>query len=100
VGNTTIDLLDEVEKHEGITDYEVAKRLGIRPQAVSHYRKGRTRLSDENAVKLCAMIGKDPQPVLALLAAERAERGKKYEVARIWRDAARRLARGKGGNVV
>jgi len=98
VGNTTNDLVDEVKKHAHITDYGVAKKLGITPQAISSYRKGRTtRISDENAVKLCAMIGKDPAPILALLAAERAERSRKYELARIWRDSAKRLARRKGG---
>ena len=99
MGNTTttIDLVDEVKKHAGIkSDYALAKRLDVLPQTISHYRHGRTQMSDEIAVKLSKMIGRPPAPILATLAAERS---KVPEVARIWQDAAKALIRGKGGKV-
>ena len=95
MGNTTIDLVDEVKRYASIgSDYALAKRLGVLPQTISHYRHGRTQMSDEIAVKLSAMIGRAPAPILASLAAERA---KNSDVAKIWREVAKALARGKSG---
>jgi plasmid maintenance system antidote protein VapI len=96
VGNTTTDLLDEVKKANGIeSDYALAKRLDVLPQTISNYRHGRTQMSDEIAVAMAAMIERAPAPILAQLAAERA---KSPEVAKVWREAAKALARiGRGG---
>jgi hypothetical protein len=96
VGNTTTDLLDEVKKAKGIeSDYGLAKRLDVLPQTISNYRKGRTQMSDEIAVAMAAMVGRPAAPILAQLASERA---KSPDVAKIWREAAKTLARvGRGG---
>lgn len=98
MGNTTTDLLDEVKKAEGIeSDYALAKRLDVLPQTVSNYRKGRTQMSDEIAVAMAALVDRAPAPILAQLAADRA---KSPEVAKVWKDAARSLARiGRGGKL-
>jgi plasmid maintenance system antidote protein VapI len=91
VGNTTTDLLDDVKKAEGIeSDYALAKRLSVLPQTISNYRKGRTQMSDEIAVAMAALIDRAPAPILAQLAADRA---KSSDVAKVWREAAKALAR-------
>ena len=96
MGNTTTDLMDAVKEQKGIqSDYALAKRLGILPQTISNYRHGRTQMADEIAVAMAGMIDRAPAPILAQLAADRA---KSPEVAKIWREAARVLARsGRSG---
>lgn len=91
MGNTTIELMDAVKEAKGIqSDYALAKRLGVLPQTISNYRHDRTQMADEIAVTMAAMIDRPPAPILAQLAAERA---RSPEVARVWRDAAKTLAR-------
>jgi plasmid maintenance system antidote protein VapI len=96
VGNTTTDLIDAVKEAKGIqSDYALAKRLGVLPQTISNYRHGRTQMADEIAVAMAGMIDRAPAPILAQLAADRA---KSSEVAKIWREAAKALARtGRAG---
>lgn len=95
MGNTTTDLLDAVKEAKEIpSDYALAKRLGLKPQTISNYRKLRTQMSDETAVALAAMIGRAPAPILAQLASERA---KSPDVAKIWREAAKALSRTRRG---
>jgi plasmid maintenance system antidote protein VapI len=96
VGNTTTDLIDAVKEAKGIrSDYALAKRLGVLPQTISNYRHGRTQMADEIAVAMATMIDRAPAPILAQLAADRA---KSPEVAKIWREAAKSLARtGRAG---
>lgn len=92
MGNTTTDLMDTVKETKGIrSDYALAKRLGVLPQTISNYRHGRTQMADEIAVAMASMIDRPPAPILAQLAADRA---KSPEVAKIWKEAARVLARG------
>lgn len=91
VANTSTELLDEVRKARSIpSDYALAKYLAVLPQTISNYRHGRTQMSDEIAIAMAALIDRAPAPILAQLASERA---KTPEVARIWRDAAKALAR-------
>lgn len=95
VENTTTDLLDAVKEEKGIpSDYALAKRLGLKPQTLSNYRKGRTQMSDETAVAMAGMIDRAPAPILAQLASERA---RSPEVAKIWREAAKALSRIRRG---
>jgi predicted transcriptional regulator len=96
VRNTTTDLLDEAKRVVGIpSDYALAKRLGVEPQTISNYRTGRSQASDETAVALCVMTGQAAAPILVQLAGERA---KSPEVAKVWRDVAKALARaGRAG---
>jgi predicted transcriptional regulator len=89
--NTTTDLMDEVKEANGISsDYRLAKLLDVQTTTISNYRKGRSQASDEIALKMTEMIKRAPAPVLAQIAAERAS---SPEVAKVWRDAAKVLAR-------
>jgi len=96
VGNTSTDLLDEVRKAKSFSsDYALAKYLGVLPQTISNYRHERTQMSDEIAVAMAALIDRAPAPILAQLASERA---KSPDVAKVWRDAAKVLAKmGRAG---
>ena len=91
MANTSTDLLDEVRKARSISsDYAMAKYLDVQPQTISNYRHGRSQMSDEIAVAMAALIDRAPAPILAQLASERA---KSPEVAKVWRDAAKALAK-------
>jgi plasmid maintenance system antidote protein VapI len=93
VRNVSNALLNEILERKDIkTDYQLAKLLDIRQQILSNYRSGRTQMSDEMVLRFAALIDKDPAPILADLAAERA---KSAEVAMVWREAAKRLSRAK-----
>jgi plasmid maintenance system antidote protein VapI len=89
--NVTNTLLDEVREIKGVTsDYALAKLLGVRPQTVSNYRRGRTQMSDEMALRAARMMDRRLAPLLAELAAERATNP---EIAKTWREAAKFLSR-------
>lgn len=91
VKNTTTDLLDEVKEMKGLgSDYALAKLLEVRTQTITSYRTGRTQMSDEMALRATRVLGRAPAPVFAQLAAERAQ---SQEVAKVWTEAAKMLAR-------
>jgi transcriptional regulator with XRE-family HTH domain len=91
VRNVTNDLLDEVREAHGLTsDYALAQLLGVGPAAISNYRRGRSQMSDDMALRVAKLLGRPPAPILAQIAAERA---KDPEVAHVWREAAKVLAR-------
>jgi hypothetical protein len=91
--NTTTDLLDTFRELKGIeSDYAAARVIEVRQQTISAYRAGQI-MSDPVALTVCRMIGKPPAPVLAQLAADRAEKVKHSELAKVWRDAAKQLGR-------
>jgi plasmid maintenance system antidote protein VapI len=91
VKNATTDLLDEVRKIKGLdSDYALARLLEVRTQTISSYRTGRTQMSDEMALRAARVLGRAPAPVFAQLAAERAQ---DQEIAKVWAEAAKILAR-------
>ena len=93
MGNLSSELIDAVKDAKGIaSDYAVAKRLGLKPQTISNYRKGRTQMSEETAVAVAAMLGRAPGMVLVQLAAERA---RTPDVAKVWKDLAKILERAR-----
>jgi len=90
VKNATTDLLDEIRDTKGLTsDYQVAKLLEVRSQTITSYRTGRTQMNDEMALRATRVLGRDPAPVLAQLAAERATHP---EVKKVWEEVAATLA--------
>lgn len=95
VGNTSTDLVDAIKEAKGIkSDYGVAKQLGLAPQTISNYRKGRTTMSDETAVAAAVMLGRAPAPILVQLAIERASTP---DVAKVWKEVSKVLARPRRG---
>lgn len=91
VKNATTNLLDEVREFKGLeSDYALAKVLNVRTQTISSYRTGRTQMNAEMALRAARVLGRAPAPLFAMLAAERA---KNPDVAKVWADAARDLAR-------
>ncbi len=95
VENLSSDLVDAVKEAKAIkSDYAVAKQLGLKPQTISNYRKGRTQMSEETAVAVAEMIGRPAAPILVQLATERA---RTPEVAKVWREVAKTLGRTRRG---
>lgn len=89
--NITNVLLDEVRAAKGLeSDYALAKLMGVEPQTISNYRRERTQLSDEMALRVARILGRSTALTLVQIAAERA---KSPDVAQAWREAAKLLAR-------
>jgi len=49
--------LKEIRLNKRITQVELAKRVGIRQQTISHYETGRAKPSLDVAVKLAKVLG-------------------------------------------
>lgn len=86
------EFLDRAKKGAGnVTDYRLAKLLGVTSAAVSTWRNG-VRAPDERAVlKLCEFSGDDPEHVVACLQSMRAAND---DAADLWRRIADRLKQG------
>lgn len=71
---TTTDFLDEVKAKHGLTsDYQLSKKLGCTCSTISGYRAGRSRMDDEMACKVAALLGIEAGYVLACIASERSK---------------------------
>lgn len=72
--NPTIRAIDRAcAAAGGISDYRLAKLLGVAQTTISNYRTGNRQLDDAVAVKIAHMIGVDPAELLAEVAAERSK---------------------------
>lgn len=72
--NTTIGFIDAVKASQGgISDYRLAKILGITQQTVSKYRTGKDFLGDVTAIKVAALLEIEPAYVLACVHQERSK---------------------------
>ena len=58
---------------EPISDYRMAKILGVSRAMMSEYRTNKQRLSSLMCLKVAELLGEDPQYVLACIQAERAQ---------------------------
>ncbi len=86
---TTIEYLEEAKKKLGITsDYEFAKRVGLKKQSLSRYRKKQGVMDDLACVKIAEILGVDP---LEIITAANMEREKKEERRRYWEKFSRRM---------
>jgi DNA-binding XRE family transcriptional regulator len=78
--HTTNQILDAISaKHGGVTDYRLAKFFGTSPQTVGHWRKGRSALSLDYALKAAELLGWEPAYVVACVERERAEKDARLE---------------------
>lgn len=72
--NTTIEFLDAVKsKHGVVSDYALAKVLGVKQQTVNCYRHKNVALGDETAIRVAELLELEPATVLAAVHAERAK---------------------------
>lgn len=58
--------LAEAIKHSGITQIELARRLGVRQSNISHYVKGDKMPALDTLANLCAVLDEDPAYLLCL----------------------------------
>ena len=87
---TTVEFLDAVKARHGLTsDYALARLLGVVPSAIYGYRAGRSHLDEGICLTVAKALDVAPGYVLACVAAERAKR---TEVARAWRELAKQAA--------
>ena len=87
---TSMEWLDAAKLKAGIkSDYALAKRLGESPNRISNYRTGTSRIGDDVAVKLAAMLEIDP---LAILASTHAERATQPAMRSVWERIAQKVA--------
>lgn len=88
---STLDYLDEAKARLGLpSDYALSKALGLTTSAISNYRKGRSRIDDDVALKLAALTGRDP---LEVIAAANMERAKTPEMAAIWKGLMEKISK-------
>ena len=87
---TAIEFLDEIKaRNNGLSDYAIAKRLGVTRSCISFYRTGRSCFDDETAEKVAEELGVNPVYVMACAHAERA---KVPSIKSHWMEAAERFA--------
>lgn len=87
---TTVDFLDALARHwGGVTDYRIAKNLGLRTSAVSQYRTGVRTFDDAMARRVAEVLGLDPAYVLACV---HAERDRDEGTRQVWARIAARFA--------
>lgn len=70
----TLELLEAVKERRGVkSDYALAKVLGVTQTAVSSYRTGNSKISDDVALTVAEILGMHPLVVIAAANAERAK---------------------------
>lgn len=84
------ELLDALKACKGgVSDYQIAKELGVKQQTVSCYRRGLAQIPSEKAVSICKQANLNPAEWLLKLHRERA---KCTEEVSIYDDLLSRLA--------
>lgn len=88
--SVTRELLDMLKATDGgLSDYRVAKIIGVTQQTMTKYNKEQLSLSPERIISACEFLGKDPYLWLVKLNAERARCTAEKEV---WESALTRMA--------
>lgn len=78
---STVDLLETAKHRQGdVSDYRLAKILGINPNAISNYRGGRSVPANPIAMRLGKLAGIDPLRAVAMVNLERASTDEEREV--------------------
>lgn len=86
---TTIEFLDELKARKGgISDYAVAKILGVTQQTISKYRVGKDYLGDSTAIRVAQLLEIDPAIIIASV---HAERSKSEQEKAVWREIFEKL---------
>jgi len=92
---STVELLDLARHRQGdVTDYRIAKLLGVSTQNVSNYRTGRTMPVNRVAMRLGELAGIDP---LEAVAAVNLERSTEPEDRELWSAMLERVTHTKKG---
>src|SRR5258708_481107 len=92
MAHTCRDLLDEIKRKHGLrSDYALAKHLEVRVQLISNYRNRRSFPDEVMACRLADELGLPRGYVLACVAAERADRAEKDDLADTWRALAKKM---------
>lgn len=92
---STIELLDLAkERQGGVTDYRIAKMLGLTPTRISNYRVGRSTPLNPVVMRLAELAGVDQLEAVASINFERAPSPEDRE---IWAAMLQRLEQTKKG---
>ena len=86
---TRLYLDEAIDRGLAKNDSDIAKKIGATRTAVCDWRAGNTAPSDDHAVRLAELLGKDPGELLAECGAARA---KTPETRRAWERIAARMA--------
>lgn len=86
---SSLDLIDLARHRQGdVSDYRIAKLLGISTAAISGYRTGKSSPANSVAVRLAELAGIDPAHAVVSCNLERASTPEEREV---WEVLAARL---------
>jgi len=85
----TITLLDTLKAAYSLTsDYQLAKKLGVKTATVSRYRNGLSFLDDRTAFEVSELLELEPSFVVACANLERAERQNDQDSINFWKQYA------------
>jgi predicted transcriptional regulator len=86
------EYLDKAKVKLGIqSDYALAKALRVSQPAVINYRKGRSVMEDDVALKLARILELNPMEVIATANLERA---KSDEMRAVWSEILEKISKG------
>lgn len=86
---TTIDFLDALKARQGgVSDYAIAKKLGLTCGAVSIWRNGKGYFDDSTSIRVAELLEIEPAIVIASVHAERA---KSESEKAVWREILEKL---------
>lgn len=78
---SAVELIDLArERQGGVSDYRIAKMLGINPNSMSNYRSGRSSPANPIAKGLAELAGVDPVEAVCAVNIERASSPEDREV--------------------
>jgi predicted transcriptional regulator len=90
---STIELLDLAKAKAGdVSDYRLAKMLGVDQTSMSNYRRGRSQPKNPIAMRLAELCDLDPAEVVAWV---NLERSSTPEDAQVWQLLLSRIQRPK-----
>lgn len=85
----TNEILDAIKARYNLpSDYAVHKLLGVTHQQIGNYRKGKSLMGDDAALKAAELLDLEPDYLFACLHAERAGDS---EVSKVWSSLADKL---------
>lgn len=72
--SVSVQLLDALKSSlGGVSDYSIARKIGVTQQAISQVRQNNVKLSIEKAIQICKLANLDAQKWILRLYAERAK---------------------------
>ena len=91
---TTITLMNWLKAAYNIkSDYQLAKKLNVKPQTISRYMLGQSFLDDKMSFEVAELLELEPALIVACVNLERAERQGDAKLIEFWEQYAEKIPR-------